>query len=61
MAEPGPTRSPAGTTGQDANAVYALGSSLGESARLQRQAEELAADSAALVDRVGLQAGPEGD
>jgi SAM-dependent methyltransferase len=45
------------TTGQDATAVYALGSSLGESARLQRQAEELAADSAALLDRVGLRPG----
>jgi hypothetical protein len=30
------------TPGQDPNAVYALGSSPGESARLQRQAEELA-------------------
>jgi ubiquinone/menaquinone biosynthesis C-methylase UbiE len=48
------TRPGTGTTGHDANAVYALGSSLGESARLQRQAEELAADSAALLDRVGL-------
>ncbi len=46
-----------GTTGQDANAVYALGSSLAESARLQRQAEELAADSAALLDRVSLRPG----
>ena len=35
--------------GQDANAVYPLGSSAGESARLQRQADELAPDSAALV------------
>jgi len=34
MTEPGPTQPAAGTTGQDANAVYALGSSLGESARL---------------------------
>ena len=33
-----------GAAGQDPNAVYPLGSSLGESARLQRQAEELAAD-----------------
>jgi SAM-dependent methyltransferase len=41
----------------DANAVYALGSSAGESARLQRQAGELAADSADLLDRVGLRAG----
>jgi SAM-dependent methyltransferase len=46
-----------GVTGPDAGAVYALGSSLGESARLQRQAEELAADSAALLDRVGLRPG----
>jgi len=46
-----------GTEGQDANAVYALGSSPGESARLQRQAGELAADSAALLDRVGLRPG----
>ena len=46
-----------GTKGQDANAVYALGSSLGESARLQRQAEELAADSAAMLDRVSLRPG----
>jgi SAM-dependent methyltransferase len=46
-----------GTTGQDPNAVYPLGSSRGESARLQRQAEELAADSEALLDRVGLRPG----
>jgi SAM-dependent methyltransferase len=46
-----------GTQGHDASAVYALGSSPGESARLQRQAEELAADSAALLDRVGLRPG----
>jgi SAM-dependent methyltransferase len=43
--------------GHDANTVYALGSSLGETARLQRQAEELAADSAALLDRLGLRPG----
>jgi ubiquinone/menaquinone biosynthesis C-methylase UbiE len=43
--------------GQDANAVYPLGSSTGESARLQRQADELAPDSAALLDRVGLRPG----
>jgi trans-aconitate methyltransferase len=41
----------------DANAVYALGSSLGETDRLGRQADELAADSAALLDRVGLRRG----
>lgn len=51
------TRPATGTTGHDATAVYALGSSLGESARLQRQAEELAADSTALLDRVGLRPG----
>jgi SAM-dependent methyltransferase len=50
-------RPAAGTTGQDPNAVYPLGSSMGESARLQRQAEELAADSSALLDRVGLRPG----
>ena len=38
----------------DPNAVYALGSSSGESARLQRQAEELAPDSAVLLDSVGF-------
>jgi SAM-dependent methyltransferase len=43
--------------GQDANAIYSLGSSEGESARLQRQAEELAPDSSALLDRVGLRPG----
>ncbi len=43
--------------GQDPNVVYALGSSPGESARLQRQADQLAADSAALLDRVRLRPG----
>jgi SAM-dependent methyltransferase len=46
-----------GAKGPDANAVYALGSSPGESARLQRQAEDLAGDSAALLDRVDLRPG----
>jgi ubiquinone/menaquinone biosynthesis C-methylase UbiE len=41
----------------DANEIYALGSSGAESARLQRQAEELAPQSAALLDRVGLARG----
>jgi tRNA A58 N-methylase Trm61 len=50
-------QSATGTTGQDPNAFYPLGSSRGESARLRRQAEELAADSAALLDRVGLRPG----
>jgi ubiquinone/menaquinone biosynthesis C-methylase UbiE len=52
-----PTSPSTGTTGQDANKVYPLGSSLGESTRLQRQAEELAADSATLLDGVGLRPG----
>jgi SAM-dependent methyltransferase len=43
--------------GEDANVVYALGSSQGESARLQRQADELAPASAALLDRAGLRPG----
>jgi SAM-dependent methyltransferase len=43
--------------GQDASAVYSLGSSEGESARLQRQADELAPDSRALLDRIGLRPG----
>jgi SAM-dependent methyltransferase len=38
----------------DANRVYALGSSPSESNRLERQAEELAADSNTLLDRTGL-------
>ncbi len=46
-----------GTPGQDATTVYALGSSPRESARLQRQAWELAAASAELLDRVGLRPG----
>jgi SAM-dependent methyltransferase len=45
------------TPGPDPNVTYALGSSPGESARLQRQADELADDSAALLDRVGLRPG----
>jgi ubiquinone/menaquinone biosynthesis C-methylase UbiE len=48
---------PGATPGQDPNVVYALGSSPGESARLQRQADELAADSRDLLDRVGLRPG----
>jgi hypothetical protein len=39
--------------GRDPNVVCALGSSPGENARRQHQADELAADSAALLDRVG--------
>ena len=56
MAEP--VRPVPGTRpGQDPTVGYALGSSPGESARLQRQADELAADSADLLDRVGLRPG----
>ena len=45
------------TPGQDPSAVYALGTSPGESAGLQRQADELAPDSRDLLDRVGLRPG----
>src|SRR5262249_50956808 len=41
----------------DPNQVYALGSSTGESGRLQRQADELRPESAALLDRCGLRLG----
>jgi SAM-dependent methyltransferase len=52
------TRSALGAgPGHDANAVYPLGSSQGESARLLRQADELAPDSRVLLDRVGLRPG----
>jgi SAM-dependent methyltransferase len=40
--------------GIDPNAVYSLGSSRSESERLQRQADELAPESEALLDRVRL-------
>jgi ubiquinone/menaquinone biosynthesis C-methylase UbiE len=52
-----PDPGPGTAMGEDANAVNPLGSSQGESARLQRQADELAADSAALLDRAGLRPG----
>lgn len=41
----------------DPNAVYSLGSSAGESGRLQRQADELLAANTALLDRTPLGAG----
>jgi ubiquinone/menaquinone biosynthesis C-methylase UbiE len=41
----------------DPNAVYALGRSGDESARLQRQADELTPESTSLLDRVGLRPG----
>ena len=40
-----------------ATAVYALGRDRAESARLQRQSDELRADSAALLDRTGIRTG----
>ena len=43
--------------GLDANAVYTLGSSDSETARLQRQADELRPGNSALLDRVGLRPG----
>jgi ubiquinone/menaquinone biosynthesis C-methylase UbiE len=56
MAEP-VRPAPGAAPGQDPDVIYPLGSSPGESARLQRQADELAADSAALLDRAGLRPG----
>jgi SAM-dependent methyltransferase len=54
----GSSQPTAGTgTGPDANAIYSLGSSEGETARLQRQADELAPDSHALLGRTGLRPG----
>ena len=41
-------------TTPDATEVYALGSNPGESARLQRQSDELRPQSAELLDRIGL-------
>jgi SAM-dependent methyltransferase len=42
---------------EDATALYPLGSSGGETARLRQQADELAPDSSWLLDRVGLAPG----
>ena len=42
------------STGPDAGAVYALGSNPGESARLQRQSDELRPEGVALLDWIGL-------
>jgi ubiquinone/menaquinone biosynthesis C-methylase UbiE len=44
-------------TSLDPNAIYSLGSSPGETGRLLRQAAELAAANAALIDRVSLRPG----
>jgi SAM-dependent methyltransferase len=46
MTQPGPAI--------DANAVYALGHTTGETERLRRQADELAPESTQLLDRVGI-------
>jgi SAM-dependent methyltransferase len=48
---------PLGGIGHDANVVYALGHSKGETDRLHRQADELGAVSASLLDRAGLAPG----
>jgi ubiquinone/menaquinone biosynthesis C-methylase UbiE len=48
---------PGASSGVEPNAVYALGSSSGESARLQRQSDELAPESSALLDQIGLRPG----
>jgi SAM-dependent methyltransferase len=45
------------STPPSATDVYALGRDPGETARLERQAEELGPDSAALLDRAGLRPG----
>src|SRR5579863_354405 len=52
----GPGQAPAGPS-SDAVAVYSLGRSKVESDSLLRRAEELSADSAVLLDRVGLRPG----
>ena len=51
------SKQPSSSAGPDANAVYSLGASRDERARLQRQADELRPDSAALLDRVSLRPG----
>jgi ubiquinone/menaquinone biosynthesis C-methylase UbiE len=43
--------------GIDPNAAYSLGSSVGETERLERQAGELAPESEVVISRVGLRAG----
>jgi ubiquinone/menaquinone biosynthesis C-methylase UbiE len=43
--------------GMDANAVYTLGASAAESARLQQQSDELSEDNSALLDQVGVRPG----
>jgi truncated hemoglobin YjbI/SAM-dependent methyltransferase len=51
-----PRAGPAGGS-RDANAVYSLGSSQAESARLLRQADELTPESQMLLDRAGVRPG----
>ena len=45
------------TNSGDANAVYSLGSSVGETERLKHQADELKPESSELLARVGLSSG----
>jgi len=45
------------TATSQAASVYALGSSSGETARLQRQSEELRTEAALLIDRLSLRSG----
>ncbi len=51
---PQPRTATPAASGPSATDVYALGRDPAESARLQRQSDELRVDSAALLDRVGL-------
>jgi len=57
MTEPKDTGTSVGGTEPAATAVYALGRNSAESARLQRQSDELRPLSAELLDRVGLKRG----
>ena len=57
MTEPKDTATSVGGTERAATAVYALGRNPAESARLQRQSDELRPLSAELLDRVGLERG----
>jgi ubiquinone/menaquinone biosynthesis C-methylase UbiE len=54
---PESTTAPAAAAEQSAVGVYALGRDPGESARLQRQSEELRPYSAALLDKTGIAPG----
>jgi ubiquinone/menaquinone biosynthesis C-methylase UbiE len=54
---PDSSTEPIAAASPPATAVYALGRDEAESARLQRQSDELRPESAALLDRVGIQPG----